>query len=183
MFPIGWFVSSQIAAKVPWCISDTTKTCAYCRTAEPAWAAATARPYGPLAYTAVDWDSRELPAEAGARLGARVRVNEAVQARVRGRLPPAPRCEALMRLAAVYGFERSHDGGMIRVSAPSEGQTRMALGQPVAAMDEAGLSDPRWPPRVPDGHRRPSSTTLRSFLTLGDDVGRESSRGAVSVWC
>lgn len=117
----------------------------------PAGAAAVPWPEEPLAYTVVDQDLRDLLAEIGVRLGVRLRVSDAVKARVRGRLPPAPPHEFLARLAAIYGFEWFYDGGTLWVSAPSEGQTRMMpLGpvpfeQLVLAMDELGLSDPRWP--------------------------------------
>ena len=117
----------------------------------PARAAPVSWPDEPLAYTVVDQDLRDLLAEIGARLGVRLRVSDAVKARVRGRLPPAPPREFLARLASIYGFEWFYDGGTIWVSAPSESQTRMmqlgpvAMEQMTAAMDELGLSDPRWP--------------------------------------
>lgn len=119
----------------------------------PARAAEVPWPDEPLAYTVVDQDLRDLLAEIGARLGVRVRVSDAVKARVRGRLPPAPPREFLARLASIYGFEWFYDGGTIWVSAPSESQTRMmqlgpvAFEQMTAAMDELGVSDPRWPLR------------------------------------
>ena len=117
----------------------------------PAAAAPVPWPDEPLAYTVVDQDLRDLLAEIGTRLGVRLRVSDAVKARVRGRLPPAPPREFLARLASIYGFEWFYDGGTIWVSAPSESQTRMmqlgpvAMEQVAAAMDELGLSDPRWP--------------------------------------
>lgn len=117
----------------------------------PAGAAPVPWPDEPLAYTVVDQDLRDLLAEIGARLGVRLRVSDAVKARVRGRLPPAPPREFLARLASIYGFEWFYDGGTIWVSAPSESQTRMmqlgpvAMEQMAGAMDELGLSDPRWP--------------------------------------
>ena len=117
----------------------------------PAGAAPVPWPDEPLAYTVVDQDLRDLLAEIGTRLGVRVRVSDAVKARVRGRLPPAPPREFLARLASIYGFEWFYDGGTIWVSAPAESQTRMMQLGPVpyeqmtAAMDELGLSDDRWP--------------------------------------
>lgn len=117
----------------------------------PAGAAPVPWPDEPLAYTVVDQDLRDLLAEIGTRLGVRLRVSDAVKARVRGRLPPAPPREFLARLASIYGFEWFYDGGTIWVSAPAESQTRMMQLGPVpmeqmaGAMDELGLSDPRWP--------------------------------------
>lgn len=107
----------------------------------------------PLAYTVVDQELRELLAEIGTRLGVSVRVSDAVKARVRGRLPPAPPREFLTRLASIYGFEWFYDGGTLWVSVPSESQTRLLPLGPVsfermaATMDRLGLSDPRWPLR------------------------------------
>ena len=121
--------------------------------AGPARAAEVPWPDEPLAYTVVDQDLRDLLAEIGTRLGVRVRVSDAVKARVRGRLPPAPPREFLARLASIYGFEWFYDGGTIWVSAPSESQTRMMQLGPVpfeqmaTAMNELGLSDERWPLR------------------------------------
>jgi len=103
-------------------------------------------PDEPLAYTVVDQDLRDLLAEIGTRLGVHLRVSDAVKARVRGRLPPAPPREFLARLASIYGFEWFYDGGTIWVSAPSASQTRMMqlgpvpLEQMTGAMDELGLT-------------------------------------------
>lgn len=108
----------------------------------------------PLSYTVIDQELRDLLTEVATRLGVRIRVSDAVKARVRGRLPPAQPREFLTRLASIYGFEWFYDGGTLWISSPAESQTRMmALGpvafdQMTAAMDELGLSDERWPLRA-----------------------------------
>ena len=108
----------------------------------------------PLSYTVVDQDLRELLGEIATRLGVRVRVSDAVKARVRGRLPPAPPREFLSRLASIYGFEWFYDGGTLWVSSPAESQTHMlqlgpiTLEQLSTASDELGVADTRWPLRA-----------------------------------
>ena len=112
-------------------------------------------PWGnePFSYTVVDQDLRDLLSELGARMGISVRVSDAVKARVRGRLPPAPPQEFLQHLAAIYGFEWFYHGGTLWVSASSENQTKLLHLGPVEfsqlanTMQDLGISDERWPLR------------------------------------
>ena len=107
----------------------------------------------PFSYTVVDQDLRDLLGELGARMGVSVRVSDAVKARVRGRLPPAPPQEFLKHLAAIYGFEWFYHGGTLWVSASSENQTKLLRLGPVEfnqlanTMQDLGVSDERWPLR------------------------------------
>jgi type III secretion protein C len=107
----------------------------------------------PLAFTVIDQDLRAFLAEFGRVQGLSVRPSEAVQGRVRGRLPQLPPRELLDRLAAMHGFDWFLDGAVLHVSASSEATSRMLplKGVPftrlVATLEGLGVADPRWPLR------------------------------------
>lgn len=123
---------------------------------QPAPAASAPIPWGnePISYTVVDQDLRDLLTEFGTRIGVPVRVSEAVKARVRGRLPPAPPREFLERLSQIYGLEWFYDGGTLWVTAAAEDQSKLLrlgpveFGQLSDAMGSMGISDTRWPLRA-----------------------------------
>lgn len=101
-------------------------------------------------YIVVDQDLRTVLQQFGANLGLRVSLSEAVQGRVRGRLPSAPPRQFLDHLAQVYGFDWYFDGSMMAISASSEAETRFVPLQGITVpMLEAGLRsvdlyDPRF---------------------------------------
>jgi type II secretory pathway component GspD/PulD (secretin) len=125
---------------------------------EPAAPAAVLQPRGlegdqPLALAVIDQDLRAFLIEFGRIQGLSVRASEAVQGRVRGRLPALPPRDLLDRLAAMHGFDWFLDGAVLHVSASSEATSRMLplKGVPfarlVATLEALNLSDPRWPLR------------------------------------
>jgi len=79
----------------------------------------------PYSYTVIDQDLRSTLREFSANLGVRVTMTDAVQGRIRGRLPPlAPRA-FLDRVTTLYGLDWFYDGYVVSVSAQSEGATRV----------------------------------------------------------
>jgi type II secretory pathway component GspD/PulD (secretin) len=107
----------------------------------------------PLSFAVIDQDLRGFLLEFGRMQGLSVRLTDAVQGRVRGRLPPLPPRALLQRLAAMHGFDWFLDGAVLHVSASHEAASRMLplKGVPfprlVATLDGLGLSDARWPLR------------------------------------
>jgi type II secretory pathway component GspD/PulD (secretin) len=113
----------------------------------------------PLSFAVIDQDLRAFLLEFGRMQGLSVRLSEAVQGRVRGRLPPLPPRALLQRLAAMHGFDWFLDGALLHVSASHEAASRMLplKGVPftrlVATLDGLALADPRWPLRhAPDAN-------------------------------
>ena len=121
--------------------------CAGALAAEPAW------PSAPYTYVVVDQDLRTVLQEFGTNLGLRVAVSDAVQGRVRGRLPALPPRQFLDHLAQVYGLDWYYDGLVLSVSAASEATTRLlplqgiALGELESGLRSADVLDPRFPIR------------------------------------
>lgn len=102
------------------------------------------------ASTVLDQDLKVTLREFGANLGVRMAVGEAVQGRVRGRLPVLPPVEFLTRLGESYGFDWYYDGYAVHVSASSEGLTHILSLEGVSydrlreSLDALGVSDPRY---------------------------------------
>lgn len=113
-------------------------------------------PSEPYQYTVIDQDLRTALREFGANLGVRVSISDAVQGRVRGRLPPLSPRDFLSRLADLYGLDWYYDGYIIAVTAQSEGVTKVipTTGLPFpqlkAKLDTLGLTDERFVAR-PEG--------------------------------
>lgn len=107
----------------------------------------------PLSFAVIDQDLRAFLAEFGRMQGLSVRLSDAVQGRVRGRLPQLPPRALLDRLAAMHGFDWFLDGAVLHVSAGHEAGSRMlplkgvSFARLVATLDGLGLADPRWPLR------------------------------------
>lgn len=100
--------------------------------AEPAW------PHMTYDYVVVDQDLRAVLQQFGSNVGLRVVVSEAVQGRVRGRLPPLPPRQFLDHLSQAYGLDWFFDGAVLAVSASSETETRFLALQ---GLDARGLED------------------------------------------
>jgi type III secretion protein C len=102
--------------------------------AEPAW------PNAPYQYVVVDQDLRTVLQEFGANVGVRIVLSDAVQGRVRGRLPMAPPRQFLNHLAQAYALDWFFDGSVMYVSGAAEAETRFIMlhGVDVRAL-EAGL--------------------------------------------
>lgn len=79
----------------------------------------------PYTYTVIDQDVRSTLREFGANLNVRVMMSDAVQGRIRGRLPPLPPGVFLDRIATMYGLDWYYDGYAISVTAHSEGTTQV----------------------------------------------------------
>ncbi len=93
----------------------------------------------------------------GANTGARVALSDAVQGRVRGRLPALPPRQFIEHVAQAYGLDWFFDGSVLSVSAVAEAETRFV---PLTGIDvralEAGLRgadlyDPRFSLRAGPG--------------------------------
>ncbi len=112
--------------------------------AEPAW------PSAPYNYVVVDQDLRTVLTQFGANIGVRVALTEAVQGRVRGRLPVLPPRQFLEHLAQVYGFDWFFDGSALSVSAAAETETRfmplqgVGVGALEAGLRSTNIYDPRF---------------------------------------
>jgi len=111
----------------------------------------------PYAYTVIDQDLRSALREFGANLGLRLTMTDAVQGRIRGRLPPlAPRA-FLDRVATLYGLDWYYDGYAIAVSAQSEGLTTVLTTPGVSfpelksGLEAMGVWDPRYAVRPQPG--------------------------------
>lgn len=118
--------------------------------AAPARADVPGWPSAPYRYAVVDQDLRVVLQEFGRNLGLRVALSDAVQGRVRGRLPELPPEQFLDHLARAFGLDWYFDGSVLSVSASSEAQTRFVKlrGLSVAALRDglrrAGLLDARF---------------------------------------
>ena len=87
--------------------------------AEPVW------PGAVYSYLVVDQDLRAVLQEFGANLDLRIVLSDAVQGRVRGRLPELPPRQFLDHLAQAYGLDWYYDGLVLSVSAASEAATHL----------------------------------------------------------
>lgn len=118
--------------------------------AAPAGAAELVLPQEPYRYTVLDQDLRLALREFGANMNLRITLSDAVQGRVRGRLPELPPREFLSWLSTQYGFDWYYDGYAVNVTALSEGVTKIislsgiTFPQLKATLDTLGLSDPRY---------------------------------------
>ena len=116
----------------------------------PSAAAELVLPQEPYRYTVLDQDLRLALREFGANMNLRITLSDAVQGRVRGRLPELPPREFLSWLGTQYGFDWYYDGYAVSVTASSEGVTKIislsgiTFPQLKASLDALGLSDPRY---------------------------------------
>lgn len=119
--------------------------------AEPAAGHAPPFDGAPLNYAVLDQDLRLFLGEFARLNGVAVRISDAVQGRIRGRLPPLPPREVLERVATMHGLDWFYDGRLLHISLQSERGARLlplgAVGmtQLAAAAAAAGLADPRFP--------------------------------------
>src|SRR5580698_2560832 len=79
--------------------------------AEPEW------PPELYDYVVNDQDLRTVLEQFGLNTGLRIALSDAVQGRVRGRLPPAPPQQFLDHLTDMFGLDWYYDGAVIAVSA------------------------------------------------------------------
>lgn len=114
------------------------------RAAEPAW------PPEPYRYVVVDQDLRLVLQEFGRNMNVRVVLSDAVQGRVRGRLPElAPRA-FLEHLAQSYGLDWYFDGDLLSISGTGESVTHFAplhhfaFARIETDLARTGLLDPRF---------------------------------------
>jgi type III secretion protein C len=89
------------------------------KAAEPAW------PAESYDYVVVDQDLRTVLEQFGFNTGLRIVLSDAVQGRVRGRLPPAQPRQFFDHLTGMFGLDWYYDGAAIAVSAKSEAQTSL----------------------------------------------------------
>ena len=89
----------------------------------------------PYRYTVIDQDLRTALREFGANMGVRISMSDAVQGRIRGRMPPLPPLEFLNRVAELYGLDWYYDGYIVSVTAQSEGTSRV-IATPGVRFDE-----------------------------------------------
>jgi type III secretion protein C len=114
------------------------------RAETPAW------PSEPYAYVVVDQDLRTVLSEFGSNMNVRMVLSDAVQGRVRGRLPALAPAAFLDHLAQSYGLDWYFDGMVLSVSASSETVTHFVPlhGLPFAKLQNdlarSGLLDHRF---------------------------------------
>jgi type III secretion protein C len=117
---------------------------------EPPW------PTALYDYIVVNQDLRIVLQQFGSNTGLRVALSDAVQGRVRGRLPSALPREFLDHLAQAFGLDWYYDGALISISAASEAQTRLLPLQGAQfqklrnSLSIAGLLDPHYQLRPED---------------------------------
>ncbi len=94
----------------------------------------------PYRYTVIDQDLRTALREFGANMGVRIALSDAVQGRIRGRMPPLAPLDFLNRVAELYGLDWYYDGYIVSVTGQSEGTSRV-IATPGVRFDElrAGL--------------------------------------------
>lgn len=115
-----------------------------------AWAGEPEWPAAPYDYVVVDQDLRTVLEQFGINTGLRVVLSDAVQGRVRGRLPPAPPRRFLDHLTEMFGLDWYYDGAVIAISAKSEAQSAMiklkkgGFQEFRRAFATAGFSDRRY---------------------------------------
>jgi type II secretory pathway component GspD/PulD (secretin) len=145
--------NDQAGGRRPWRMALLAACAASGLAALPAHAAEPNWPTQPLAYTVIDEDLRDVLADVGNKIGVAVNVSAAVHGRVRGHLPDAPPRQFLDNLATLYGLNWYYDGGTLYVTRASEQSSRLLQLGPVPlatltdALDQLGVSDPRWPVR------------------------------------
>ena len=104
----------------------------------------------PYAYTVIDQDVRSALHEFGANLGLRITLSDAVQGRIRGRLPALAPRDFLDRLSAMFGLDWYYDGYVIAVTAQSESKTQLISAPGLGfrklktSLDALGISDDRF---------------------------------------
>ena len=104
----------------------------------------------PYRYTVIDQDLRIALREFGANVGVRVAVSDAVQGRIRGRLPPLAPQEFLSKVAELYGLDWYFDGFTVSITAQTEGLSKvipnagLTFPQLKAGLDALGVTDERF---------------------------------------
>jgi type II secretory pathway component GspD/PulD (secretin) len=112
--------------------------------AEPKW------PTESYNYIVVDQDLRTVLEQFGINTGLRVVLSDAVQGKVRGRLPPASPRQFLNDVTEMFGLDWYYDGAAIAVSAKSEAQTELitlkgsSFSKLETALESAGINDDRY---------------------------------------
>ena len=115
-----------------------------CTAAEMVW------PTAPYDYVVVDQDLRTVLQQFGTNTGIRIVLSDAVQGKVRGRLPPAPPRDFLIGLAQMFGLDWYYDGAVLSISSTTEAQTHLLPLQGVSfdalrdGLAATGLLDPRF---------------------------------------
>ena len=164
--PLKAWTASALAA----CIVGNAAGGSSAVAAEPAW------PQTAYEYVVVDQDLRTVLQQFGANLGLRVSMTEAVQGRVRGRIPPLPPRQFLDHLAQAYGLDWFYDGAVLAVSALSETETRFLTLQGLdaraleAGLRAADLFDPRFALRPGPGPETAVVSGPPRYVKLAQDV-------------